>query len=106
FNYDFEVSRSLDELRAGGYEYNFREWPGMTLDDDEDSGLARMAAAAGTVASEYVQEGPGMSVFALSDGAVYHTYSAFSRRLDRVPPGRNEADVARPWMRRDEYARA
>jgi predicted dithiol-disulfide oxidoreductase (DUF899 family) len=116
FNYDFEVSRSLEELRAGGYEYNFREWPGMTLDDDEDSGLARMAAASGTVVSEYVQEGPGMSVFALSDGAVYHTYSAFARGLDglwgayqwldRTPLGRNEADLERPWMRRDEYARA
>ena len=115
FNYDFEVSRSPEELRAGGYEYNFQQWPGMTLDDDEDTGLTRMAAACGTVASEYVLEGPGMSVFALSDGAVYHTYSAFARGLDglwgayqwldRAPLGRNEADLSRPWMRRDEYVR-
>jgi predicted dithiol-disulfide oxidoreductase (DUF899 family) len=43
----------------------------------------------------------------------YHTYSAYARGLDglwggyqwldRTPLGRNEADLARPWMRRDEY---
>ena len=72
-----------------------------------------MAAACGTVTSEYLQEGPGMSAFALSDGVVYLTYSAYARGLDglwgayqwldRAPLGRNEADLARPWMRRDEY---
>jgi predicted dithiol-disulfide oxidoreductase (DUF899 family) len=52
-----------------------------------------------------------MSAFALEDGAVYHTYSAFARGvdglwgmyqwLDRAPRGRNESG---PWFRRrDEY---
>jgi predicted dithiol-disulfide oxidoreductase (DUF899 family) len=54
---------------------------------------------------------PGMSAFALEDGVVYHTYSAYARGmdvlwgmyqwLDRAPLGRNESG---PWTRlRDEY---
>jgi predicted dithiol-disulfide oxidoreductase (DUF899 family) len=52
-----------------------------------------------------------MSAFALEDGTVYHTYSAFARGvdalwgmypwLDRAPKGRNETGA---WFRRhDEY---
>ena len=58
-----------------------------------------------------------MSAFALEDGVVYHTYSAYSRGLDglwgmyqwldRAPLGRNEArtpDGPLNWYRRhDEY---
>ena len=55
-----------------------------------------------------------MSAFALVDGTVYHTYSAYARGLDglwgiyqwldRAPQGRNEGDPPQPWMRRhDEY---
>ena len=54
-----------------------------------------------------------MSAFALEDGVVYHTYSAYARGLDalwdayqwldRAPLGRNESDF---WIRRhDEYAK-
>jgi len=52
-----------------------------------------------------------MSAFALEDGTVYHTYSAYARGLDglwgayqwldRAPKGRNE--TAYWWRRRDEY---
>jgi predicted dithiol-disulfide oxidoreductase (DUF899 family) len=53
-----------------------------------------------------------MSAFALEDGVVYHTYSAYSRGfdslwpmwqwLDRAPLGRNEGDMS--WFRRhDRY---
>ncbi len=56
-------------------------------------------------------EQPGMSAFALDDGVVYHTYSAYARGLDglwgmyqwldRAPKGRNETGA---WFRRrDEY---
>jgi predicted dithiol-disulfide oxidoreductase (DUF899 family) len=48
-----------------------------------------------------------MSAFALEDGVVYHTYSAYARGLDslwgiyqwldRVPQGRNETEI---WFRR------
>ena len=58
-----------------------------------------------------------MSAFALDDGVVYHTYSAYARGLDglwgmyqwldRAPLGRNEArtpDAPHNWFRRhDEY---
>ena len=55
-----------------------------------------------------------MSAFALQDGVVYHTYSAYERGLDimwgmyqwldRAPLGRNEHDG---WLRRhDSYATA
>jgi predicted dithiol-disulfide oxidoreductase (DUF899 family) len=58
-----------------------------------------------------------MSAFALDDGVVYHTYSAYARGvdglwgmyqwLDRAPRGRNETrtdDAPLSWFRRhDEY---
>jgi predicted dithiol-disulfide oxidoreductase (DUF899 family) len=70
-----------------------------------------MAAKCGTDAAAYLREAPGMSVFVLEDGVVYHTYSAYSRGvdvlwgiyqwLDRAPKGRNETGI---WFRRrDEY---
>jgi predicted dithiol-disulfide oxidoreductase (DUF899 family) len=65
----------------------------------------------GTDVATYTREAPGMSAFALEDGVVYHTYSAYARGLDalwglypwldRAPKGRNETG---PWFRRhDEY---
>ena len=68
----------------------------------------------GTDVAGYVTEGPGLSVYALSDGTVYRTYvttarglevgMAFYGLLDRTPKGRDE-DPSRPlWIRRhDEY---
>ena len=66
---------------------------------------------------EYLREAPGMSAFALADGVVYHTYSAYARGLDglwglsqwldRAPKGRNQGDPPQLWMRRhDEYENA
>ena len=59
----------------------------------------------------YRREAPGVSAFALEDGVVYHTYSAYARGLDglwgmyqwldRAPLGRNEDGMW--WHRRDEY---
>jgi predicted dithiol-disulfide oxidoreductase (DUF899 family) len=53
-----------------------------------------------------------MSAFALEDGVVYHTYSAYARGLDslwgmyqwldRAPKGRNET-AGLWWRRHDEY---
>ena len=65
----------------------------------------------GTDTATYLREAPGMSAFALEDGVVYHTYSAYARGLDglwgmyqwldRAPKGRNEEGL---WFRRrDEY---
>jgi predicted dithiol-disulfide oxidoreductase (DUF899 family) len=89
FNYDFGVSFTEGQ-QAGGAEYNFRwlEQPFVEL--------------------------PGLSVFALEAGVVYHTYSAYARGLDvlwgmyqlldRAPRGRNEGEVPADWIRRhDQY---
>jgi predicted dithiol-disulfide oxidoreductase (DUF899 family) len=116
FNYDFNVSVSEEQQRSGGVEYNF-EKSGVRSGDHEiadsmetDFGN-KLAATVGTDWNTYIREMPGMSAFALDDGTVYHTYSAFARGLDamwglyqwldRAPLGRNESGV---WMRRhDEY---
>jgi predicted dithiol-disulfide oxidoreductase (DUF899 family) len=72
------------------------------------------ARMCGTDVASYVAEGPGLSVYALSDGTVYRTYVSTARGLepamayygllDRTPTGRAE-DESRPlWVRRhDEY---
>jgi predicted dithiol-disulfide oxidoreductase (DUF899 family) len=93
FNQDFRVSFTQEEL-ASGKIYNY-----------------------GTVGFP-AEEAPGFSAFAKDpSGNVYHTYSTFGRGLeellgvyyflDRVPNGRNEADV-KPhpmgWVRHhDKY---
>jgi predicted dithiol-disulfide oxidoreductase (DUF899 family) len=73
------------------------------------------ARMCGTDVGGYVSEGPGLSAYALSDGAVYRTYVTTARGLevvmayygllDRTPKGRHE-DPSQPlWVRRhDEYA--
>ena len=72
------------------------------------------ARACGTDAATYVAEGPGLSVYALSDGVVYRTYVSTARGLepamayygllDRTPIGRNEEGDETFWLRRhDEY---
>ena len=76
--------------------------------------LDEIASTVGADWGTYRREGPGMSAFALEDGAVYHTYSAYERGfdvlwgmyqwLDRAPRGRNETSF---WYRRhDEYGNA
>jgi predicted dithiol-disulfide oxidoreductase (DUF899 family) len=92
FNYDFGVSFTAEQ-RHDGAEYNFQraERPG--------------------------EESPGISVFATGEhGAVYHTYSTYSRGLDPMnaayqlldltPNGRDEQGLPWPmaWVRRhDDY---
>src|SRR5205823_12508725 len=44
--------------------------------------LAEWAATVGTDWLTYTRERPGMSAFALEDGIVHHTYSAYARGLD------------------------
>jgi predicted dithiol-disulfide oxidoreductase (DUF899 family) len=91
FNFDYRVSFTPDELKAGEVEYNYRltAWSGS--------------------------EAPGISVFLEEDGRIYHTYSTYERGLDMlnvayhymdlVPKGRDEDDTGLDsWVRRrDEY---
>lgn len=96
--------------REEGIEYNYRREPAWRGDGGD---VAEFAAVAGTDAATYIRERPGMSAFALEDGIVYHTYSAYSRGLDvlwgmyqwldRAPKGRNETGLW--WRRHDEYGR-
>jgi predicted dithiol-disulfide oxidoreductase (DUF899 family) len=92
FNYDFHVSFRPEEAEGEVY-YNY------DMRDFESD------------------EMPGLSVFAKdASGAVFHTYSAYARGLDRlvgtynfldlVPKGRDEAELpwTMAWVRRhDEY---
>jgi predicted dithiol-disulfide oxidoreductase (DUF899 family) len=110
FNYDFGVSYTEEQQRQGVDEYNFAPLevkPRLA----EDSPVAEVAKSVGTDVATFLREAPGMSAFALDDGVVYHTYSAYARGLDglwgmyqwldRAPKGRNESGIW--WRRHDEY---
>lgn len=112
FNFDFNVSFSEEQQRNGGIEYNY-EHDRYPMDEANPPEIvARLAAGCGTNAAAYTRDRPGVSAFALEDGVVYHTYSAYARGvdgiwgmyqwLDRAPKGRNESGIW--WRRNDEYA--
>src|SRR6266581_6794573 len=94
FNYDFGVAFTEEQQQSGVVEYNFRAMDTRTELADSDT-----IAVYGTDWATTVREAPGMSAFALEDGVVYHTYSAYARGLDglwgmyqwldRAPKGRN-----------------
>ena len=106
FNFDFGVSYTDEQVR---------ERMGPILEGEPPPVLRQLAGATGTDVAGYVSEGPGMSAFALADGAVYHTYFTHARGLeflmgyypilDRAPKGRDESDSSAFWIRRhDEYS--
>jgi predicted dithiol-disulfide oxidoreductase (DUF899 family) len=111
FNYDFATSQTKEEQESGRGEYNFAPADGRpNLEVPPDNPWV-VVMSSGTDWPTYTRERPGMSAFALDDGVVYHTYSAYARGLDglwgmyqwldRAPLGRNEDG---PWWRRhDEY---
>jgi predicted dithiol-disulfide oxidoreductase (DUF899 family) len=91
FRYDFGAAFTEEQQRSGA-DYNYQH-----VDKAES-------------------QKEGMSVFALQDGAVYHTYSTYARGtealmgtyqfLDLAPWGRNEDEFEFPqawWRRHDEY---
>ena len=112
FNYDFNVSITEAQQRAGGVEYNYRRGGHPIVAAELPEPVHEFAATCGTDAATYVRDRPGMSAFVLEDGVVYHTYSTYARGLDglwgayqwldRAPLGRNEAGIW--WRRHDEYA--
>jgi len=83
FNFDFDVSFTPEQQRAG-IEYNYeREEPMADIPSRSTSdGASKFAAMSGTDVDTYTRERPGMSAFALEDGVVFHTYSAYSRGVD------------------------
>jgi predicted dithiol-disulfide oxidoreductase (DUF899 family) len=111
FNFDFHVAHTKEEWQSGATEYNFREVDLRQPEGEANPMLAEIASSVGTDWATYRKEGPGVSAFALEDGVVYHTYSAYERGvdaiwgmyqwLDRAPLGRNETGFW--WRRHDEY---
>jgi predicted dithiol-disulfide oxidoreductase (DUF899 family) len=110
FNADFNVFFTEKQQREDGIEYNYRREPLLTFRGSE-APVSGIAAQAGTDLATYIRERPGLSAFAMEDGEVYHTYSAYSRGvdslwgmyqwLDRAPKGRNENGVW--WRHHDRY---
>jgi predicted dithiol-disulfide oxidoreductase (DUF899 family) len=111
FNYDFNVSVTEEQQRGGPVDYNYEGRDMRPVLDATEGGAAENAVRCGTDTATYLREAPGVSAFALEDGVVYHTYSAYARGLDglwgmyqwldRAPLGRNETGL---WFRRrDEY---
>lgn len=89
FNFDLGISFS-DDQQANGGTYNFAHH------------------------DHPPEEAPGISAFAIEDGQVFHTYSAYSRGLDPIngayqlldlaPKGRDEGDLewSMAWLRRHD----
>ncbi len=112
FNYDFHVAHTKEEWQSGAVDYNFRSVD-LRLPEgrDENPFIAELTSSVGTDWPTYRREGPGVSAFALEDGVVYHTYSAYERGidvlwgmyqwLDRAPLGRQDTGLW--WRRHDEY---
>jgi predicted dithiol-disulfide oxidoreductase (DUF899 family) len=110
FNFDFNVSLTEEQQRAGGTEYNYQRVAAWQS-PPPDGPLAKIAATTGTDAATFMRQKPGMSAFVLEDGVVYHTYSTYARGLDglwgmyqwldRAPKGRNETGVW--WRHHDMY---
>jgi predicted dithiol-disulfide oxidoreductase (DUF899 family) len=117
FNYDFQMAFTKEQQVSDGATYKFSDsqqggfasW--KDLEEAVKAGpLAEIAASVDTDWATYFREASGMSAFALEDGVVYHTYSAYARGLDglwsmyqwldRAPKGRNETGI---WRRHDEY---
>jgi predicted dithiol-disulfide oxidoreductase (DUF899 family) len=113
FNLDFDVSFTEQQQRAGSVTYNYARGSHAMDIVPAPQPVADLAASCGTDAPGYSRDRPGLSAFAIEDGAVFHTYSSYARGvdsiwsmypwLDRAPKGRNETG---PWWRRhDEYGR-
>jgi predicted dithiol-disulfide oxidoreductase (DUF899 family) len=104
FNHDLGFVNTEEELKP-------------FLEGEISSTVEQNARMCGTDVVGYVSEGPGLSVYALSDGTVYRTYVTSARGLepamayygllDRTPKGRDESAAHPMWIRRhDEYEAA
>jgi predicted dithiol-disulfide oxidoreductase (DUF899 family) len=119
FNADFHVHITEEQQHTGDFEYNYHRSPPPKPREDSDplpsrtapDGTAKAAGLTGTDVATYTRDLPGMSAFALEEGNVFHTYSAFARGLDglwnayqwldRAPKGRNESGFW--WRHKNKY---
>jgi predicted dithiol-disulfide oxidoreductase (DUF899 family) len=106
-------SAGSDFNRDLGFQHTEEELKPF-LEGEIPATVVQNARMCGTDVVGYVTEGPGLSVYARSDGAVYRTYVATARGLelamayygllDRTPKGRAESASEPSWIRRhDEY---
>ena len=111
---DWVSSGAGDFNRDNGFLWTEEELQPFLAGDIPPT-VEQNAHMCGTDALGYVTEGPGLSVWALSDGTVYRTYLSTARGLevamayygllDRTPKGRDESATEPLWLRRhDEYA--
>jgi predicted dithiol-disulfide oxidoreductase (DUF899 family) len=117
FNLDFQAALTKEQQESGVGEYNFRplDMRPELEPGSEGAWVTALTSGLGVDWATYRRELPGMSAFALEDGVVYHTYSAYERGLDalwgmyqwldRAPLGRNESESGVWWRRHDEYDR-
>jgi predicted dithiol-disulfide oxidoreductase (DUF899 family) len=111
FNFDFNVSITEEQQREGNVEYNYARRSHAMDQAKAPEPVVQTAAMCGTDVPTFTRDRPGLSVFTLQDGTVYHTYSSYARGLDglwgmyqwldRAPKGRNE--TGNWWRRHDEY---
>jgi predicted dithiol-disulfide oxidoreductase (DUF899 family) len=119
--YQARMGWSFPWVSSGGSDFNFdfqvsapKERVASMLEAGAPPVVSQLAADCGTDPTSYMSEQQALSAFALDDGAVYHTYSAYARGveilmgfyplLDRAPLGRNEGESEEFWIRRhDEY---
>ncbi len=110
---DWASSGGSDFNRDLGFLYTEEELKPF-LEGEIPSTVKQNARMCGTDAGGYVAEGPGLSVYALSNGIVYRTYLTTARGLepamayygllDRTPKGRDESASEPLWVRRhNEY---
>jgi predicted dithiol-disulfide oxidoreductase (DUF899 family) len=109
FNHDFQVEQTEEEQYGGTSEYNFR--PADMRESLETPVDRPWLEPVGVDWPTFTRERPGVSAFALADGVVHHTYSAYARGLDglwgmyqwldRAPLGRNESGFW--WRHHDNY---
>jgi predicted dithiol-disulfide oxidoreductase (DUF899 family) len=110
---DWVSSASSDFNRDLGFLYTEEELKPF-LEGEIPSTVEQNSLMCGTDVVGYVSEGPGLSVYALSNGIVYRTYVTTARGLepamayygllDRTPNGRDESASRPLWVRRhDEY---
>jgi predicted dithiol-disulfide oxidoreductase (DUF899 family) len=114
FNFDFNVSITEEQQSQGGVEYNYQRADHPLTAAQVPAPVAQFAARCGTDGRTFMRDRPGMSAFALRNGAIHHAYSTYARGLDglwgayqwldRAPKGRNEQGVW--WRRHDEYGDA
>jgi predicted dithiol-disulfide oxidoreductase (DUF899 family) len=111
----------IDWVSSGGSDFNrdigflhTEEELKPFLEGEIPATVVQNAEMCGTTAGGYVAEGPGLSVYAVTDGSVYRTYVSTARGLefampyygllDRTPKGRDESGPRPHWVRRhNEY---